>query len=174
MNPELVGLRDIHGLDSVPWWPLAPGWWVLLLTVVLLSYGLWLIWRWWSFDWRAEARLELNRLKQQLRTGDLKRTAGSLSELLRRIAIARTSRQQCAGLTGLAWLQWLRTHDPKGFDWEQHGRLLMELPYAPARSGIQAQRVSVLITATAAWIESAEIKKKRSKWFQKKPFRSAS
>lgn len=156
MNPELAGLRDIQGLDSIPWWPLAPGWWILLLAVLILGYGLRSLWRWWTFDWRAQARLELSQLKRQLRTGDLKRTASALSELLRRIAIARSSRQQCAGLTGLAWLKWLTAHDPKGFDWEHHGRLLMELPYAPSRGSAQAEKLALLISATAVWVEHAK------------------
>ncbi|RLW54638.1 MAG: hypothetical protein B6D69_04845, partial [gamma proteobacterium symbiont of Stewartia floridana] len=28
-------LRDIRGIDTVSWWPLAPGWWLLLIGIVL-------------------------------------------------------------------------------------------------------------------------------------------
>ena len=34
INPQtqqlLSQLRDIRGLEDVSWWPLAPGWWILL------------------------------------------------------------------------------------------------------------------------------------------------
>jgi hypothetical protein len=39
-------LRDIHGLDGVPWWPLAPGWWYVLAAIalvpVVIAMGYWL------------------------------------------------------------------------------------------------------------------------------------
>ena len=36
MEPGTLVLRDIHGLDAIPWWPMAPGWWYLIGAAVLL------------------------------------------------------------------------------------------------------------------------------------------
>ncbi|MGB0719658.1 MAG: DUF4381 domain-containing protein, partial [Bdellovibrionales bacterium] len=36
----LSRLRDIRGLEDVSWWPLAPGWWILLGLVLAIVLGL--------------------------------------------------------------------------------------------------------------------------------------
>ncbi|MEJ2181709.1 MAG: DUF4381 domain-containing protein [Gammaproteobacteria bacterium] len=43
MNPDIVSLplRDIHMPDTVYWWPLAIGWWILLgllVAIVAITY----------------------------------------------------------------------------------------------------------------------------------------
>ena len=48
MNPEdplSLPLRDIALPAEIGWWPLAPGWWVLV-TIVALALAVWRIWRW--------------------------------------------------------------------------------------------------------------------------------
>ena len=47
MNPESLPLKDIHLPADVPWWPLAPGWWVLLAALLVLTLLIhWLaVWR---------------------------------------------------------------------------------------------------------------------------------
>jgi hypothetical protein len=73
--------------------------------------------------------------------------AGELSELLRRIAMARFGRRDCAGLSGEAWLDWLSEKDPSGFDWATQGQVLLRLPYAPEGDAEDAKAVRVLIDA---------------------------
>ena len=50
----LAGLRDIALPAAVSWWPLAPGWWLLLGLVLLfaLALPLWLWWRHRRRCWR--------------------------------------------------------------------------------------------------------------------------
>lgn len=47
MNPELLGnLRDIHEPLPPPFWPPAPGWWILaFLILVLIAVATYLAWR---------------------------------------------------------------------------------------------------------------------------------
>jgi len=152
-------LHDIHELDPVGIWPLAIGWWLMLAGIfllVLLFIGL----RRWRPDWQRylprygwsrDAARELNLLREQVGRRDVKLVADRLSELLRRIAIARCGRDHCAGLHGEPWLAWLADHDPDGFDWCARGRLLLEIPYAPPGELGDLAEVRRLIDAALAW-----------------------
>jgi hypothetical protein len=152
-------LHDIHELDPASVWPLATGWWLLLVAVVMLTL-LFIGLRRWRPDWRRylprygwsrEAARELTALRQQVTHGDIKTVAAELSELMRRIAIARCGRDHCAGLHGDSWLTWLADHDPAGFDWHERGRLLLELPYAPPGESGQPAELRRLIDAARVW-----------------------
>jgi hypothetical protein len=152
-------LHDIRELDPVSAWPLAPGWWLLLSAVVgLVLLGIALR-RWrpdWQrylprYGWSRHAARELQQLNERIGRDDIRSLCAELSELLRRIAIARCGRQHCAGLHGEPWLDWLTDRDPDGFDWRQHGRLLLSLPYAPPGEAMETHRLQALIDAALAW-----------------------
>jgi hypothetical protein len=148
-------LRDIHGLDPIPWWPPAPGW-TLLLAVLALSVAGLLAWRWWRSytprDWRAEARRRLRDVRERFRYADARTLAGETSELMRRIAIVRHGRRACAGLVGEAWLKWLERTDPQGFQWQTRGRPLIDLPYAPPGRRVSAATLEPLLDAAEQWL----------------------
>ena len=118
MTPSFEQLRDIRGLDPMPWWPVAPGWWFLLAGLLLLAFVLYFAWDWWRHrrgrDWRSDARQHVQALRERLAWADARTLAGELSEVLRRIAMARLGRRSCAGLAGTRWLAWLEVNDPKG------------------------------------------------------------
>jgi hypothetical protein len=152
-------LYDIHELDPASVWPLATGWWLVLagaLLLVLLVIGL----RRWRPDWQRylprygwsrDAAHELIVLRGRVSHIDAKALAARLSELMRRIAIARCGRDRCAGLHGEPWLAWLADHDPTGFDWRSRGRLLLDLPYAPPGDADHQPELRDLIDAALAW-----------------------
>jgi hypothetical protein len=148
-------IRDIHSLDPVGLWPLAPGWWLvlggLLLGGWLLFVTLRFVWRYPFFTWHHDARRQLLRLRQRSATEPVGVVAADFSELLRRIAIARCGRESCAGLAGQAWLDWLTENDPAGFDWGQSGRLLVALPYAPPGTAGDADALRRPIEAAIPW-----------------------
>ena len=156
MYPGLTdSIRDIHSLDPVGLWPLAPGWWLVLAGVLFAGWLLFLalrfVWRYPFFTWHNSARRQLLRLRQRSATEPVGTVAGEFSELLRRIAIARFGREACAGLAGTAWLEWLSANDPAGFDWRESGRLLLALPYAPPGTAGDADRLRRLIDAAMPW-----------------------
>ncbi len=158
MNVDGIGdrLRDIHELDPVAWWPPGPGWWLVTIGVLL---SLLLLWRYpprlrrpqRRARWQRVAARELHQLRRRIRQDDAKQLAGELSELLRRIAMARCGRANCAGLTGEAWLEWLYRHDPAGYDWRRHGRVLATAPYAPPGRAGNPALLQELVSAALAW-----------------------
>lgn len=158
MQDTGIILRDIHDLDAVPWLPLAPGWWWIIGIVVLVSVlaGIRYFIRYSGLmpGWRGDARRQLRDLKRALRKGDPRDVAGRLSILLRRIAIARSGRDQTAGLAGEAWLAWLEQDDRNGFKWSKGAVVLLQAPYMPPDITVKRNEVMRLITAAMRWVDT--------------------
>lgn len=151
MNPA-DKLHDIQGLEPVSGWPLAPGWWFVLATVVFIGFVLGLYYyyrRRQQTDWRQLARQQLRALAHLAP----REQVTQLALLLRRIAIQRYGRLSCAGLSGQAWLAWLSEHDPRGFNWQQQGAILIAGPYQPKDIPIETQQLQQLSQAIEAWID---------------------
>ena len=132
MDPEQIPLRDLHLPDVVGLWPLAPGWWVLILLaaagVVYLLFKLLLRWR-----FNAARRLALRELaglrRDYERGADATVLSKALSELMRRSMLAYAPRTEVARLTGDTWLRWLdRGLSDAPFS-SGVGRMLESLPY---------------------------------------------
>lgn len=158
MNPLLEQLHDIEGLDTISWWPLAIGWWFLIITGILI---LCIILKFtisrirFKRSWKNDTFKKLAALEENLSDKTARETIITLSEYLRRIALRKFSRKECAGFMGKEWLNWLSLHDPKGFDWEQKGELLIEVPYAPASSQGKSHdptQIKELIQAVRNWV----------------------
>ena len=148
----LAQLYDIRDLDPVSWWPLAPGWWVLIGLALLAAAAAY--WRHWTYQrsWQGQTYRAFVALNRQLSDGNAQQIAGTLSVLLRRVAMQSFSRAECAGLEGADWLRWLSTKDPGGFDWVARGSLLIEAPYAPHGRTYSPQSVKTLIDAAKRWV----------------------
>ncbi|MDF1756806.1 MAG: DUF4381 domain-containing protein [Legionellaceae bacterium] len=107
---ELAKLHDIRLPDPISFWPLAPGWYLLILLVVLLGiiayfvilrhYSLWQVKR------RALAILAMHRA-EYLADSNSQRACATVNELLKKVAIAYYPRQLVAGLQGRAWISFL-------------------------------------------------------------------
>ena len=67
-NDPLAQLRDIHLPEPILWWPLAPGWWVLI--VLCLAFAIWFIskavQRWRANLYRRQALQKLTLLNNEL------------------------------------------------------------------------------------------------------------
>jgi hypothetical protein len=114
VNPDganlLAQLRDIHAAPQVPWWPPAPGWWLLgLLLLAGLAILAWRLWRRWRVHSR---RRRLIRRLDELRA-DLDPRArpqeylSAINQVLKVVAIRAFPGEQCARMRGSTWTSFL-------------------------------------------------------------------
>ncbi|MBB4724093.1 DUF4381 domain-containing protein [Xanthomonas euvesicatoria] len=102
MSPQSLPLRDVHLPPSPSWWPLAPGWWLVIAVVVLVMGSAW-VW-WWRQRQRQRRWLAAFDAELARATTPAQRLA-AVSVLLRRAA--RRVDPQADRLQGEAWLQFL-------------------------------------------------------------------
>jgi len=146
---DLHALKDIQIPDAVPWWPPAPLWWLLLaLLVLLLSLLLYRLHL--RRTLRRAALRELAKIQANSMAGcSPQRLAMDLSMLLRRVALAGSKKQQIAGLTGGAWLEFLDSRFSAGSPFSNGaGSILIRAPYA-ADTEFERQK---LISLCGDWI----------------------
>lgn len=150
MDPTALPLRDLHLPDPIGWWPLAPGWWFVIL---LAAAGLvWLLRRAWRnrqrnaprrFAVRELATIEKNFLEHRNPVV----LARELSELLRRSMLAYAPRHEVAGLTGESWLEWLDRDLPVPYFHTEGGKSLLRLPYRDPHSDVGDFDITALLAA---------------------------
>lgn len=102
---SLDRLNDIVVPPDVSWWPLAPGWYlVLALLSGLIAYFMVK----WIVRFRAN-RYRRAALRQLAAANDI----SGIAEVLRRTALAIVPRTVVAGKSGKAWLDWLALQCPR-------------------------------------------------------------
>lgn len=109
MNKDwLQQLAPAHALPEPGMWPLAPGWWAVLVLLLLFAalYGYW--YRRPVLRMRRLAIRELEILQRH--THEDTQLAASLQDLMRRYAIAVYGRETVASLAGEEWLAFIVTH----------------------------------------------------------------
>ena len=138
MNPVDLPLRDIHLPAPIDWWPVAPGWWILgglLLLSLIVSWSL--------RRFRQRRRMQRLALRQLEELAKLPETElpTALSRFLRQAAISHFPQQDCAGLNGQAWLEFLdRPFVDRPFT-AGIGSCLSDAPY---RQAMQIDAVALL------------------------------
>jgi hypothetical protein len=101
MDPSasLANLRDIAVPDPPPFWPPAPGMWVLLIVFAAVVAALAVFWRrWWAENAYRRAGLSL--------LGNA-RTTRDVNIVLKRVALAVFPRSEVAPLYGDEWAAFL-------------------------------------------------------------------
>lgn len=131
-DPQSLPLRDIHLPPPVPWWPLAPGWWVLAGSV-LVAIAL----AWWAWRRHAGRRLrraalaEVDAIEAQFaRDGETHACACAFSRLAHRMTLAARG-PRAAAATGTDWIAALEAAAATPLP-DALRELLTRAPYSPA------------------------------------------
>ena len=111
MNPEMMlsQLAPLREPMAISWWPLAPGWWVVLALSLALLIGLSLRLRKRRLK-TAYRRIALAAL-DELRSREARQD--ELNWLLKATALRAYPHERIAGLHGAQWQQFLASSCPK-------------------------------------------------------------
>lgn len=157
MNEQTLNLRDIHLPEPISWWPLAPGWWILLACALLIIATLFLARKiYQNRQLKRDIKTELEHIKKQFQqTQNKSRLAKSLSILLRRASISYYPKTNIAGLTGEHWLAYLdktniKRSEKNSFRSEA-GEVLLYAPYLPDDKKLDFDAQS-LIALSESWL----------------------
>ena len=146
---SLERLHDIVTFPPAPFWPPAPGWYVLSLALVIATG--WACW--WTVHHRRTNAYRRTALTELQAAGVHPDQLRILPELLKRTALAAYPRERVASLSGGAWLAFLDETGAEPAFVAGPGRLLGDLAYDPALvRRMSAADADALLAAAITWI----------------------
>lgn len=148
MNEAATSLNRLHDIalpPEVSWWPLTPGWYVVLFFVFFL--GVVFLYRSWK-NWKENAyrRAALRELASA-------HDATTIAQILRRTALAIAPRSVVAQLTGETWLDWLAQYDHEPLPDHLRVQLTRGVYGQPAAANAD----DALRDYAARWIENHQV-----------------
>ena len=118
MDPSslLSQLRDVHSPEPISWWPLAPGWWILLaLCLVLLSVTVLFALRVWrSKLWQRQAKRELKVICEEYLKQPSEAQLIALNQLLKRTLCSANHTREYMHYSEGKWAECLKAVTTKG------------------------------------------------------------
>ena len=130
---NLPELRDIHlPTDGIPFFPLAYGWWLLLLAIISLIVAIKL------FVWirRTSARIYARKLLSRLQNVYNVEAVVQMSEILRRICVRKYP--EAVALMNDEWITFLNGKSKHVLD-EETSELLKNAPFMPKDSHLYSK-----------------------------------
>lgn len=149
-NIDLSGLKGLHLPLEPDFFPLAIGWWIALLFLLIvliasISVGF--------YVWFDPMRQALRELKIIYKTHPQKNIvfAKEVSKLLKRVAILKFGRETVAQLSGPQWASFLQEHGNNTLSFNQ-ANLIAYSTYLPP-SATEPISVDELNKAVQKWIK---------------------
>ncbi len=159
LDLQQLDLRDIHLPEAISWWPIAPGWWIILAVTILIITAIFIARKIYLKKQLArDIHTELDDIKQQYKqTENKSQLAKSLSILLRRANISYYPKTDKAGLIGSEWLTYLDStmaaaSTDKKFQ-SDIGKVLLSAPYLPDGANLDFDATK-LIHLCESWLGS--------------------
>jgi hypothetical protein len=145
--PDFDDMHDIVVSEPVSWWPLAPGWYVLMLILALaliwLGVKYWRKWR--AHQYRRDALLELKEISPR-----------HLPALVKRVCLSAWPRDEVANLSGDAWLKFLDQSGNTTDFTQGAGKILLDLSYNPHSQITQnSPEYQQLLKLIQRWIQQS-------------------
>lgn len=147
----LAQLKDIHLPDPVSWWPLAPGWYgvMILIVIVMIALTYFFYKRHLNALPKKQALILLKAYSEHYeKERNAQLTSARISELLKRVALVYFPRMEVASIHGDAWIEFLN-QTGKGIDFTPVKGMLLDSPFKMA----ETVNLKPLITRTEQWIK---------------------
>lgn len=125
---SLDQMHDIIIPSAVSLWPLAPGWYALLLLV--LTYGIHAALKYWSLYQKNLYRREALEVLSSLDTEDASKAINSLLGLMKRAGLQHFGREKVASLSQNEWWDFVERHSKAKAD-KQIRELSQKILYTP-------------------------------------------
>ena len=115
MQPDFLSqLNDIQTPEQIGWWPLAWGWYLVALVIILLlTLVVWFAVR--HLRVRRAKNQALKRLKQLKPDESPLHTVKQINNILKRVVLSYAKRSDVAELSGTAWADWLNRYSAPNY-----------------------------------------------------------
>ena len=154
MDPEQIPLRDLHLPEAIGWWPLAPGWWVLIaLALAALGTLCYLLLQHRRRNaYRRRGAQQLEQLYQcYAQQGDAQALVSGVNALLKSVALVAYPREVVAPQHSGDWVRFLNAHARENPFAAGFG----ETPYRP---GCEVD-VDALKASARSWIKHHQVRR---------------
>jgi hypothetical protein len=151
VNPQdpLAALNPLREPTLIGWWPMAPGWWVLLgLLVIGLAFAAFLLWRSYRRNaYRRIARRQLREIQRRFNDhGDASHCLAEVNALLKSVALVAYPHRQIASVSGEPWLAVLNADLPPE---HQLNAAYLQSVYGPDEANLP---VDAVLASASLWI----------------------
>jgi len=150
LQEQLKDLKDIHLPDPVSVWPLAPGWWGLMILIPVLYFLIrFIVKRMLMPKYKKLALLELKNIESNYQaSNNAHETCGEVSLLIRKALVAKLGNEAIAGLVTEEWLAYLDKLSRTDCFSNGVGRHIVTTVYSNPESDTDEINIEELFSAT--------------------------
>lgn len=146
---ELAKLKEIALPETISYFPQTLAWYILFGVIAsLILFYLWKQYKHYKKNkYRRVALTELSKIKSE-------KTYQGIPELVKRVTLVFSNRNEIASLSGKPWLEFLnKSYNGNGFN-SKAGNLFVDLSYSSPNniSQYQQDEIETLIDLISEWI----------------------